>query len=238
MRVGVSSASLFMRQNNAEALRTLNDLGVKTTEVFLTTFSEYGKAYAETLLPHVKNLSVNSVHDLTSQFEPQLFSRHAGVRADAYSILQKVMESAKTLGAPYYTFHGASRAKRADRSGERDNFPWLIECFETLLAFCRDFDVTLCLENVEWSTYNRPGVFSKISSALPQLRGVLDIKQARISQYPYEEYLREMGEKIAYVHISDIDGDGRMCLPGRGTFDFDTLIKQLQGVGFDGALLI
>jgi len=29
-----------------------------------------------------------------------------------------------------------------------------------------------------------------------------------------------------------------MCLPGRGTFDFDTLIRRLKDVGFDGALLI
>jgi sugar phosphate isomerase/epimerase len=29
-----------------------------------------------------------------------------------------------------------------------------------------------------------------------------------------------------------------MCLPGKGTFDFETLIKRLKDVGFDGALLI
>jgi len=29
-----------------------------------------------------------------------------------------------------------------------------------------------------------------------------------------------------------------MCLPGRGRTDFETLLKALQSVGFDGPLLI
>ena len=47
-----------------------------------------------------------------------------------------------------------------------------------------------------------------------------------------------MGGRLAYVHVSDVDERGRICLPGKGTFDFQTLIKRLQDVGFDGALLV
>jgi sugar phosphate isomerase/epimerase len=47
-----------------------------------------------------------------------------------------------------------------------------------------------------------------------------------------------MGESLAYAHISDVQENGKMCLPGKGSFDFETLIKRLQDVGFDGALLI
>jgi sugar phosphate isomerase/epimerase len=95
------------------------------------------------------------------------------------------------------------------------------------------------LENVEWSTYNRVGVFKTLSTAIPNLRGVLDIKQARISEYPYEEYIKDMGERLAYAHISDYDKNSKkMCLPGKGDFDFDTFVSRLQDVGFDGALLI
>ena len=68
--------------------------------------------------------------------------------------------------------------------------------------------------------------------------GVLDIKQARISGYDYRDYLSEMGGAISHVHVSDIDKTGRMCLPGQGTFDFDELLNRLQGVGFQGAVLI
>lgn len=238
MQVGVSTASLFMRKYNEDALPLLNELGVKTAEVFLTSFSEYGKAFGELLASRKGSLQINSVHDLNTEFEPQLFSAHPRVRADAYGWLDQVLDSANALGAPYYTFHGTSRVKRASRSGENDDFPSMIKGFEELTTHCKARGVTLCLENVEWSTYNRVGVFSRLAEAVPALRGVLDIKQARISEYPYHLYLEEMGEKLAYAHLSDITAEGKMCLPGKGIFDFETMIKRLQDVGFDGALII
>lgn len=238
MRTGISTASLFMRKYNEEALPLLNELGVTVAEVFLTSFSEYGKEFAQTLVSCKGALSINSVHDLNTEFEPQLFNAHPRVRADAYAWLDKVMDSAVALGAPYYTFHGTARVKRHTRSGKYDDFDKMREGFAELTAHCKGRGVTLCLENVEWSTYNRPGVFSQIAKGVSELRGVLDIKQARISQFPYEEYLTEMGERLAYVHISDIDGEGKIRLPGKGSFDFETLIKRLKDVGFNGALLI
>ena len=49
MKAGVSTASLFMRKNNEDALPLLNELGVEIAEVFLTSFSEYGYPFAELL---------------------------------------------------------------------------------------------------------------------------------------------------------------------------------------------
>ena len=238
MQVGVSTASLFQRKNNEDALPLLNELGIPIAEVFLTSFSEYGKEFATLLKERKGNVLINSVHILNTEFEPQLFSAHERVKGDAYDWLEKVMDSANVLQSPYYTFHGTARVKRATRSGENDNFPAMIKSFEELTAFCSARGVSLCLENVEWATYNRLGVFKTLSDAVPTLKGVLDIKQARISQYPYESYLSEMGERLAYVHLSDLDENGKLCLPGKGKFDYQTLLKRLKDVGFDGALII
>ncbi|MBQ7879361.1 MAG: sugar phosphate isomerase/epimerase [Clostridia bacterium] len=238
MRAGVSTASLFLRKYNEEALPLLNDLGVHVAEVFLTTYSEYGKDFAEKLSAVKGDIFVNSVHILNTQFEPQLFNAHPRAKADAFAWLDKVLESAQVLGAPYYTFHGTARVKRASRSGKNDDFQKMSDGFFAIAQRCEEKGVTLCLENVEWSTYNRPGVFSRIAEQVPSLRGVLDIKQARISEFPYESYLTEMGEKIAYVHVSDVDERGKICLPGKGVFDFETLVKRLKDVGFDGNLLV
>ena len=49
MKAGVSTASLFMRENNEDALPLLEGLGVETVAVFLTTFSEYGYPFADIL---------------------------------------------------------------------------------------------------------------------------------------------------------------------------------------------
>ena len=238
MQTGVSTASLFLRQNNEDALPLLENLGVKTVEVFLSSFCEYGYPFAELLKGRKGALKVNSVHALNTQYEPQLFNDHPRTKADAYECLKKVLESANALNAPYYTFHGTARVKRASRREGADNFPKMIAGFQELSSFCQRQGVHLCLENVEWSTYNRPGVFARLAAEIPELLGVLDLKQARISEYPYELYLTEMGERLAYAHVSDINEKGRLCLPGKGTFDYDTLIKRLKDAGFDGSLLI
>ena len=238
MKTGISTASLFLRRYNEQALPLLNELGVKTAEVFLTTYSEYGEPFASELKAVQGDVDVNSLHILNTQFEPQLFNAHPRAKADAFAWLDKVLDSAQILGAPYYTFHGTARIKRAARSGVNDNFVCMAAAFEEIDAACRKRGVRLCLENVEWATYNRPGAFAKIAERVPTLGGVLDIKQARISQYPYEEYLQEMGKRLCYVHVSDVNEQGKICLPGKGMFDFQTLIKRLKDVGFDGALLI
>ena len=43
---------------------------------------------------------------------------------------------------------------------------------------------------------------------------------------------------IVTVHISDVDNDGKMCLPGKGVTDFYELFSRLKDVGFNGAILL
>lgn len=238
MRVGVSTASLFNRKYNEDALALFNEMGIRTAEVFLTSFSEYGEAFGKLLASKKGNVEVFSVHDLNTQFEPQLFSEHERAKADAFFWLEKVMEAGRELGASHYTFHGTARYKKGTRSGALDNFESIGKSFLEIYETCAKYGLKLCLENVEWATYNRTGVFEKIKRYAPDLGGVLDIKQARISGYDYKDYLLEMGESITHVHISDFSKEGKMCLPGKGNFDFKELIARLKDVGFDGPLII
>lgn len=238
MVTGVSTASLFLRKSTEDVFPLFQQLGIQHAEVFLTTFSEYGEAFARKLLQTKGNIDVHSVHILNTQFEPQLFNGQLRTREDAHQWLETVLCGAQLLGAKYYTFHGLARVKSASRSGKNDNFAAWVPHFQQIISACEKHGVTLCLENVEWSTYNRPGVFTYLAQRLPSLGGVLDIKQARISGHPYEAYLNEMGSRLKTVHLSDIDENGKMCLPGMGTFDFETLIKRLRDYGFNGALLM
>lgn len=238
MRTGVSTASLFERKNNEEALPLFDGLGIDTAEVFFTSFSEYGEEFGRRMAKGRGRVKVHSMHVLNTQFEPQLFSPHPRVRADAFGWLEKALAGGRALGAEYYTFHGTARIKRASRSGERDDLPALGRKLCEISDFCAARGIKLCLENVEWALYNRPGVFSAMLRECPSLSGVLDVKQARLSRYPWQMYLREMAGRIAHVHVSDVDEKGHICLPGRGIFPFPELISRLADTGFDGPLLI
>jgi sugar phosphate isomerase/epimerase len=100
------------------------------------------------------------------------------------------------------------------------------------------YGVNLCLENVHWCAYNKPGFFAEMKKRIPNLHGVFDIKQARRSHYPWRMYINEMAGSIAYVHLSDINEEGRMCLPGKGVYDFTEILKTLKDSGFDGNVII
>ena len=43
---------------------------------------------------------------------------------------------------------------------------------------------------------------------------------------------------IVTVHLSDVDANGKMCLPGKGITDFNDLLLRLKDVGFNGACLL
>lgn len=238
MITGVSTASLFNRKNNEDALPFLDEIGVKTAEVFLTSFSEYSAEFGKLLANRKGQVRVHSVHDLNTQFEPQLFVTNERVKKDAFDWLSKVMEAGKELGAKYYTFHGVARIKRSARSGINDDFASLCKSFQEIYGFCENYGLKLCLENVEWATYNRLGVFNQIRSCVPSIGGVLDVKQARISGVDYRDYLTEMGANLTHVHLSDVDEMGKIRLPGQGVFNFGETIDRLKDVGFDGALII
>ncbi len=235
MRAGISTASFFMKKGNDEAVETLNAWGVPTAEVFLTTFSEYNRECGKIIADKKGTMNINSVHTLTEQFEPQLYSICEKVEKDAFSWLEGAMQAAKEMGAKYYTFHGVGRLKRR---GNYDNFDYLSPRTQKIYDLCQKYGVALAYENVEWATYNRPSVFQKLKKDCPLLKGVLDVKQARISGYDYKAYIADMGTSLAYVHFADADENGNTCLAGKGVFDIERMLKILSDYGFDGDILL
>lgn len=234
MKVGISTASLFLRKNNEEALPLFDAWGVPCAEVFLTSFCEYAPAFAHTLAAAKGGVEIHSVHVLNTQYEPQLYAEHPRVLEDANGWLREVLASANILGARNYTFHGIARLKRTFR----ENWQRFSAITAQIYEICRAAGVRLCYENVEWALYSRPGLFALLKKDCPDLGGVLDIKQARITGYDWREYLADMGESLATVHVSDVTAEGKMCLPGQGVFDFAELFARLRDIGFDGAVLI
>lgn len=236
MKTGISTASMFLRKSTEEAAVTIKELGAETAEIFFQTFYEYRPEFSKALAPEIKGLEVNSVHALTSNFESQLFSPSRRARGDGYYWLDQIMRSAQLLGCKRYTFHGQAFFKAEPQP--HPDFDGLAGYIREAVSFCARYGVQLCLENVAWCTYYRPGVFRELKNRVPELAGVFDIKQARRSGYPYAMYIEDMSGAISHVHISDVDETGKMCLPGKGVYDFTEIIKRLKGAGFDGSVII
>ena len=80
---------------------------------FLTAFCEYDESFATLLNKNRKDMAFNSIHALTTQFEPQLYSKNPRALEGAYYVLEKVLKAGEIIGAKNYTFHGYARIKRA-----------------------------------------------------------------------------------------------------------------------------
>ena len=228
MKTGISTASLYLRKETEDAVSTIKELGADCVEIFYQTFYEYRPEFSKAMLDMVNGMEVNSVHVNTFHIENALFSRSRRLRGDGYYWLDQVMRSAQLLGCKAYSFHGKGS----------DDIESVAEYLRPAVEFCARYGVKLCLENVAWCIYNKPGIFSQLKQRIPELAGVFDIKQARRSGSPYKEYIDEMKGCISHVHLSDVDKDGKMCLPGKGTTNFTEVLKRLKGAGFDGNILI
>lgn len=236
MKIGISTASLFLDLPTEEATKYLSEHGVKTSEAFLTAFSEYSEDFAKLLAKNKGNMNFNSVHSLTTQYEPQLYSKNERAYNDAYAVLEKVLKAGQTIGAKNYTFHGFARIKRTPIKIDYDVCG---DFTRKISEKCAEYGINLAYENVHWCYYNYIGFFSEMKKRCPLLKGTLDIKQARQSGVNYAEFIDEMAEDIVTVHVSDINENGKMCLPlMNGTVDYDDLFSRLVDVGFDGAVLI
>ena len=208
---------------------------VPCAEVFLESYCEYNNEFAKILSKVKGDIDIHSVHVLTTQFEPQLYSINQRAQNDSFKLLDMAMSSAKMFNAKYYTFHGGGRFKKTPFT---INYDRVGEITQKVIDCAKEHGVTLAYENVHWGYYNYIGFFKELKKRTVGLKGTLDIKQARQSGISYIDYINEMKSDIVTVHLSDIDSDGKMRLPLKGTTDFKELFLRLNDVGFNGALLI
>lgn len=235
MQVGISTASLFQRKHTEEAIEFLAKNNVPCAEVFLESYCEYKAEYGDLLKRMKGEMPVHSLHVLTTQFEPQLYSLNDRAKKDSFELLDSAMQVANKIGAKYYTFHGGARFKKTPFTIDYERVGKITQ---EIVEVCSKHGVTLAYENVHWGYYNYIGFFENVKKYAKGLKATLDIKQARQSGISYQDFINEMGEDIVTVHLSDVNENGKMCLPGKGVTDFSDLFSRLNDAGFDGALIL
>ncbi|MDE7079164.1 MAG: sugar phosphate isomerase/epimerase [Clostridia bacterium] len=242
MELGISTASYFTRMYTEQALIPIAKLGASVCEVFLATRSEYTDEFSNVLLGELQKaneitpLRIHSVHALTNQFEPELFSRNDRAYADALETFVEVLKVAQNIGATHYTFHGATMLKRAVKYNF--DFDHISKRVNRLVELAGVRGVKFCYENVHWTYFSHPSYFAALKDLCPDLGCTLDIKQARQSGIDYTEYLDVMKDRLQTVHLCDYDEEGKTAIPGRGNFDFVTFFKRLRDIGYDGVCLL
>ena len=113
-----------------------------------------------------------------------------------------------------------------------------------MVAAARSLELTICLENM--FPRNALGVepqdFEEIFSAFPSLMMTLDTGHANIGDKRGKRLsalAEKFGDRIGHLHFSDNNGkiDDHLAI-GQGSINFDRLIRQLKGIGYDDTLTL
>ena len=242
MKLGVSTASFFPLLRVEDTLEKVAELNADACEIFFETHSQYCDEFAKVMIDSINkakeihNFELHSVHSLTNQFEPDLFSVGPRARADALITYNNFLKLAQKLGAKYYTFHGATILKKTSKANM--NFDRIASIYNELHEIAEGHGVELCYENVHWTYYHFPEFILELEKRCPKLSTTLDIKQARQAGYTYKDFIVDMGKRLKTVHVCDYNEDGITTIPGRGAVDFVELFKILLDMGFDGSVLM
>lgn len=228
---GISTACFKTIRETEDALASIKSLGADCAEVNLRTFYEYRPEFAKKYADLKGDAGVVAVRPLHANFEPQLLSDSRRVRGDGYYWLDQIMRSAQLFGAKDYCFQGCLCGA--------ENFDlWRSSGYiRGVIEFCSRYGLGVCIENSAQLCGN-PYIFGKLKNELPELGFIFDLAAARASGYPYQMFLKGAAGSVAYARLSDLDENGKICLPGEGITDFSEVVKCLRGADFDGAIII
>lgn len=147
-----------------------------------------------------------------------------------YSIhcLERAIEVTAALGGALMVMH-TGYLPQYSRVGRRYWFGNWGRRMPRLVEKARAHGVTIALENT-WD--DRPEVLRHLTSLLRESGGIkfcLDTGHMNVySQLPVRRWWRCLGDDVAVLHLHDNDGLSDDHLPpGRGTVDFEILVKLL-----------
>jgi len=235
MKLGISTASFFGREHVEATFEILRSMNVDNTEVFLNTFSEYEKAFVEALKERKGEIKVHSLHAHGTCFEPELFSGYDRIRNDAEQIFRKVCYAGFVLGAKYLTFHGPFIKPRRTLNID---FPKFGERLNQLCDIAESYGMYIAYENVNWAYCNNPEFFKNLKQYCPKLKATLDIKQAFFSDVDPYKFLDVMEDRLATVHVCDMDNKLNPMLPLSGRFNFEKFFRELAARTPEAAVFI
>lgn len=234
MKLGISTASFFTKVATEDTFEYIKSFNANVCEVFLSSFCEYEGELAEKIVNN-KSVDVHSIHTLTNQFEPELFSLNPRASQDANNVFKNALQVGKKLGAKYYTFHGATRLKKRQYNFD---YSFLGQIISKAMQTANEYGLTLSYETVHWAYFSEPTYFVNLKKQCPNLKATMDIKQIMQADGDYKEFLKVIGKDLTTVHLCDYDENKKLYLPGRGKFDFVELFKRLQDIGFEGACIM
>lgn len=189
---------------------------------------------------------------------PDLVSGDAGRRRQALDLFRLAVELAAYFGAPmvqvdsyaapvefaaHRPYAEAVEFRRQFHVHIPEGFSWartwdvLVEAVQACTGIARDAGLRLCLEPRVGELVSNTDALLRLLNHIgdPAFGVVLDTGHLHAQKEILPLSVEKLGSRIFYVHASDNDGrDNEHLAPGRGTVDWEELVRGLHRHGFDG----
>ncbi|MDQ3793020.1 MAG: sugar phosphate isomerase/epimerase [Actinomycetota bacterium] len=159
------------------------------------------------------------------------------VRNDAMNYVSKVAELAHAVGAPTIIVAPTAYLRTQPVADPRDEWQWAVESVRSVGEYSASMGVNISLE-----CWNRYGTYmlNRLEQGVRMWRetglengGVMaDTYHMNIEERSLPEAIRETGELLNHVHLSD----SNRLAPGWGHIDFGEILRTLQEIGYGGYL--
>ncbi len=171
-------------------------------------------------------------------------------KADSVDVLKKWLDMFLTLGISAAVLHAGGGSELSNEEAFERRAARLVQLCEHI----KDTDMTICLENL----YRNNQQNSFLGSDVPQtshdlMEYIQAVNSDRLGicldtghlnyvryrenvQQTQREFILHAGKYLKALHIADNDGsyDQHMMPYGRGTVDFDEVMKALSDIGYTG----
>jgi sugar phosphate isomerase/epimerase len=159
------------------------------------------------------------------------------VRTDAMDYVRKVAELAHAVGAPTIIVAPTAYLRMQPVADPKDEWQWAVESVRSVGEYAASLGVDVSLE-----CWNRYGTYmlNRLEQGVRMWRetglengGVMaDTYHMNIEERSLPEAIRETGELLNHVHLSD----SNRLAPGWGHIDFGEILRTLQEIGYGGYL--
>lgn len=157
---------------------------------------------------------------------------NASVRRRAIERLKSHIDFASFFGAKVIV--GLVRGKRGKRSLE-ETLKLFIEAMSEIADYAKEKSVELVVEPLNRYETDFLNTLRDVKRTLEILKrdnvGILaDTFHMNIEEIVIEESLRECADLIKHIHVAD----SNRWAPGAGHLNFESILKTLQEIGYDG----
>lgn len=233
-RLGVSSACYYPLETE-KSLEITGEYGFRNTELFLNSPSELEDSFVDELrrIRDKYEMNIVSVHPFQSFAESfYLFSSYERRWHDILPLYDRMFKVTSMLGADIFVFHGAKIP------GSIDDEEYC-KRFHQLIKMGGEYGVRVCHENVVHHRGENPGYLRNMGDYIgDDFKLVFDTKQAFRAGYCYEDFFKELSERIIHIHISDRNSEKDCIPPMTGEFDFARFFERTEEIGYSGKFII